>query len=416
MAKKDKKEEEKKKRLDSSVDGITESSDESEKVAAKDSERNKKNGKREKEKEEVEKPGSAREKQEKALLIGLGILVALGLLGWFVARMFFGVQREKQVYVEPTVPRVVEAAEQKYYRYLDGVETIAGRENPLPIGVMIENLASTEVRPQWGLSKASIVYETLAEGGITRFLAVYVDTDAPKIGPIRSARPYYVDFAAENDSLYVHAGGSPEGLAAARKLGSNDVNALSGGGYFLRGAGRAPHNLYTSGELLARYMRDKKLEEEVPSSERWTFADDPALEARPKDEDAKALVIDWSSGSSYDVRYVYDRTSNSYKRFHGDVAHNDRNSEEQIAVKNILIQRVPVEGYYSSGKGRISLTVTGEGSGFVVKNGEIIAATWKKPTQDARLRFYDAIGVEIPLSRGNTWVEVVPGDRDILAE
>lgn len=354
------------------------------------------------------------------LLITAAALVGGGILTWIVLAVLF--ENLSEVFSNPAEPPA-EVSEEKviapetFERSLDGVIVDdAGQVNPVPIGVMIENLGISAVRPQWGLSEASVVYSTIAEGGITRYLAIFIDTNVSQIGPVRSARPYYVDFNDENDAVYVNAGGSPEALSAIEALGTKNVNALRSGPYFWRGPGSAPHNLFTSWELLQRALRDKGFAETAPSFEKWMFEDESPLESRPQNADAVTLKIDWASGSLYDVKYAYDRGSNSYKRFQSDEPHLDRNTNEQIAAKNVLVQFVPAEGYYASGKGRVDLDITGEGKGYVVKNGVVTPATWKKAERESRLRFYDADGKEIPLVRGKTWVEVVPGERDVLQE
>ncbi len=300
---------------------------------------------------------------------------------------------------------------QKSYRKIDGVEVPVGEKtNEHLVGVMIENLAVPEVRPQKGLSKASVVYEAVAEGGITRFVGIFIPSKMPdEVFPVRSARPYYVDFNDENDAGYAHAGGSPEALAAIAGLGTKDISALgSSSRFFWRGPGYAPHNLYTSRTLMELAVRDYGWAE--PHYEAWTFADAPLRENRPT---TSTLTIDWASGTAYDAVYTYDPETNTYLRFHGTTPHKDGNTDEQIRVTNILVQNVPQEEYYPSGKGRLKIDIGGEGKGYVVRNGEVIAATWKKPGRENRLRFYDAAGKEIILTRGNTWVEVVSGNRAV---
>lgn len=298
-------------------------------------------------------------------------------------------------------------------RRLDGVVVKEGENtNSVPIMVMIENLAVPEVRPQAGLSQAPVVYETIAEASITRFAAIFLPEHLPDvIGPVRSSRHYYLEFQGEYDNApYAHAGGSPEAMQGIASLGVRDVSALgSAGRYFYRGPGYAPHNLFTKGDLMKLMLRDFKYDY-TPNYGPWIFKDDPAVEKRAASQE---VVIDWASGSAYDARYVYDPATNLYARFHGDVPHKDRNNDQQIMVKNLLVQRIPAETYLSSGKGRVDLNITGEGSGWVIRDGEGIEATWKKATRIDRTRWYDKDGKEIPLRRGTTWVHVVPGDRGV---
>lgn len=346
------------------------------------------------------------------VLVGGVVILLLLIAVLFVLLKPNGTTSSTQVVEVSLKDDLIETpAVEKFYRKIDGAEVPAGEKtNEHLVGVMIENLAVPEVRPQKGLSKASVVYEAVAEGGITRFLAVFIPSKMPdEVFPVRSARPYYIDFNDENDAGYAHAGGSPEALAAIAGLGTKDISALgSSSRYFWRGSGYAPHNLYTSRTLMELAVRDAGWAE--PTFETWTFADAPLRADRPT---ASTLTVDWASGTAYDAVYTYDPETNTYLRFHGTTPHLDGNTNEQIHVANILVQNIPQETYYPSGKGRLKLDITGEGKGYVVRNGEVISATWKKPDRKNRLRFYDAGGNEIILTRGNTWVEVVSGNRAV---
>lgn len=340
-------------------------------------------------------------------LIGGGVAVAMFLRGaTFELDTTTTVQE-----VADSKPSVVEKKD--FSRRLDGVEVKEGENtNSVPIMVMIENLEVSEVRPQAGLSQAPVVYETIAEASITRFAAIFLPETLPDlIGPVRSSRHYYLEFQGEYDNApYAHAGGSPEAMQGIASLGVRDVSALSSASrYFYRAPGYAPHNLFTKGELMKLMLRDFKFDY-TPNYGSWIFQNDPASEQRASSQE---VVIDWASGSAYDARYVYDPATNLYARFHGDDPHKDRNNNQQIQVKNLLIQRIPAETYLSSGKGRVDLNITGEGSGWVIRDGQAIEGTWKKATRTDRTRWYDQDGKEISLRRGTTWVHVVPGDRAV---
>lgn len=316
---------------------------------------------------------------------------------------FLHQDEEEGVVEEPEEPE-----EPSIYRTIDGQPS--DRElNPQPFAVMIENL--TVVRPQSGLSFAPVVYETLAEGGITRFMAIFSDEDLEKIGPVRSARPYYLEWSSEYDAVYAHAGGSPQALEAISGLGIDSLNAISGEGrFFYRDSSRyAPHNLFTTTELLALAIRDKGLEEKVVDFESWKFKDDAALEERATP--GSGIRIGWSS-PAYQSSYSYDREQNVYLRNNGGGAHTDALTGNQIAVKNVVVLRIPEE-QAAGEKGRIFLDVTGEGEAWILRDGFVIQGTWNKEDREGRTRFYTEAGEEIELNRGNTWIHVVPGDRPI---
>lgn len=301
----------------------------------------------------------------------------------------------------------------RYFRYLDGVEVSSDNENNRwPVGVMIENLVS--VRPQWGLSDASVIYETLAESGVTRFLVVFDGPghDLTKIGPVRSARPYYLEWISEYDGLYAHAGGSPQALQAISGLGIKAINGIAGGSqYFWRDTSiSAPHNLFTNSDHLGRAMNAFGLLDTKPQYRPSLFKDDVPLAERPTEARVNP-TINFSS-VSYQVHYEYDPDRNSYRRFNGNTQQVDALNNEPLRAHNIVVIRVPAE-YNLGEKGRIEMNVTGEGQLLVFRDGIVIAGTWKKQSRDFRTEYYDADGKEIYLNRGQTWVEVVPGDRSV---
>ena len=293
-------------------------------------------------------------------------------------------------------------------RRLDGVMVEPEKANLFPEGVMIENLVS--IRPQSGLEEAGIVYEAVVEGGITRFMAMYAGEEAEEIGPVRSARPYYVEWNSEYDALYVHCGGSPEALEMISAFNVLNINQIGGDhGYFWRDNSiAAPHNLFTSSEFLTFALRDKDFQDKTPTYESWLFKDEAAKSGRPTEE--KTITIDFS-GPDYLVEYEYDADSNTYLRFNGGVEHLDRNSGDQLAPTNVVIQKV--ESRVTDNEGRLEQDVVGIGDAIVFRDGEAIEGTWEKDDRVSRTKFLDKNGQEIALDRGQTWVEVVPTDRTV---
>jgi hypothetical protein len=302
-------------------------------------------------------------------------------------------------------------------RAIDGVTVPAEEQYPVLVGVVVENLYDRAVRPQSGLSNARIVYETLVEGRITRFFALFLGTDssnAKEIGPVRSARPYYVDIAKEYQAVFDHAGGSPEGMAQIKKFGLRDMNAIGGASiYHWRDHSKsAPHNLYTSSEKLATFVRDK-FGSDHSTFQGWKYTQPSALESRP--QTPHFVHVNYSS-AVYNPWFDYHRESNTYVRSHAGSDFVDKNNNEPVAVENVIIQFVPAEGYYPSGKGRLSINVTGEGKAIVARDGKAILATWKRKTLDDRTIYTDLTGHEMEFIPGKTWVVIVPGDREVIVE
>ncbi len=339
-------------------------------------------------------------KNKKAVLIVVIILVIIGVavLGYFVFR------KDGEVVISN---KAVEDSSAKVRRMIDGVKIPIDRANFFPVAVQIENLIT--IRPQAGLSSANLVYEALAEGGITRFLAIFASGDRiEKIGPVRSARPYFLDWTAEYEAIYAHCGGSPQALSDIGTYNIMSINQIGGDhGYYWRDDNRPrPHNLYTSSELLARALRDKGADEEG-DYDSWLFKDEAKESTRPTEE--KTIKIDFST-YSYEVEYVYDRNDNVYLRSQAGEAHLDELTEKQISPKNVVVQYIETR---LADELRLSMETVGEGEALVFMDGQVTEAKWEKQSRESRTRFYDLNDKEIRFNAGSTWIEVVPTDREV---
>ncbi|MFA6393389.1 MAG: DUF3048 domain-containing protein [Patescibacteria group bacterium] len=332
------------------------------------------------------------------LIIGLGFLAGGELRARLFEVNFFENQPDPGENFSPNN----ENQEIKFVRIIDGVEVTPDKENLLPIAVMIEN--HPDSRPSAGLSRASLVYEAEAEGGITRFLAVFADTaDIPKIGPIRSARPYYVRWAGELQSLYVHCGGSPEALLKISREDINDLNEFYNAGSFWREPSRpAPHNVYTSGDKLAEYITRKKIENKG-SEEIAPFK--YKKEAPEADRPESSEITVFFKGNDFTAGWKYDKLRNDYARTQTGEAQLDEDRSE-IRAKNVIlrfVQSAIIDDY-----GRREITDIGEGKAKVCSDGKCAEAVWKKEDKNSKTAYFNGMGAEIELNAGITWVEVVP--------
>jgi len=302
-------------------------------------------------------------------------------------------------------PVVVEPTE--VARQTDGVLVEPAQAKLYPIAIMIENAAFGGVRPQSGLSFAQVVYEIVVEGGITRFMAVYAGNMPDVIGPVRSARPTYLEFASEYDALYGHAGGSPESLAAIAGLGMQDLSALGADSrFFYRdGSKVAPHNLFTSSSLLSLARRDKGLDVTVAEFDSWVFKSDKKPDAKPETD--VSLTVDFGSGPLYVAQYVYGYKNNAYSRWTAGEEQIDAVTGKPLEIKNVIVQVVPA-AVAAGDEGRVNFNVTGEGKVYIARDGEVVEGTWKKADRLSRTLWYDAAGQEIALNRGATWIAVLP--------
>ncbi len=272
---------------------------------------------------------------------------------------------------------------------------------PQVFGVMVEN--SADAWPLSGLDEAFLVIEAPVEGNIPRFIAFFSeDSDFGKIGPVRSARPYYLNWNDELQAVYAHVGGSPEALELIKSTYSTiDLNQFFQSEYFYRQTTNnrfAPHNVYTTGNLLISSLDELDLSE--PSYFSWLFKDDSPINS----DDAVSVEIDFADGMTYDVFWEYNAEKNSYLRYQaGDVMRMEDN--EPIYANNVIVIATDIR--VIDNEGRKSLQTIGEGDALIVQDGEAYVARWIKSEHDNRLRFYTYDGYGISFNSGVTWIEVV---------
>jgi len=303
-------------------------------------------------------------------------------------------------------------------------------EKRRPLGITVEN--HTEARPQSGLSFADIVYEAVAEGGITRFLAIYYCQDAVPVGPVRSARIYFIKLLQEYGQypLYAHVGGAnnpgpADALGEIVKLGwasYNDLNQFSVPfPYFWRDYERLPnrateHTMYTSTIKLWQYARDKRkltnVDERGISWNKnfipWSFKDDEEKEKRGSISKISFGFWD-SSFSDYQVTWFYNKEKNLYERNNGGKPHLDKNTGKVLTAKNVIIvfaKESPVNDGYPGG--HILYKITGSGNGLLFQDGRVIKITWQKNNEESRMIFFDSMGKKVDLVRGPIWIEILP--------
>jgi len=293
----------------------------------------------------------------------------------------------------------------------------AGLQQRPPLAVMIEN--HPDARPQLGLHRADLVYEAVAEGGITRFMAVYWRNEAERIEAVRSARIYYIHWAAELGAVYVHWGqvedpGPVDVWPVLGRLSMRTLNGLFQGeevGY--RDPGRfAPHDVYTNTGLLWSTAQAYGFTG-PPSLEPWMFKDDsPQRLADPANRAASVVDISFGSpGSEYAVQWQHDPASNGYLRSMSGAPHTDGITGERLTARNVAVQFAVLRP--SGVKAYNIIDTVGTGAAAVFQDGVAIAGTWTKDSEAARTRFYDSGGNEVSFNRGPTWIEVVPSDSSI---
>lgn len=320
---------------------------------------------------------------------GAGALVLIGLGGYLTFRGNATTEESANTNSEFDTQPLVS-------RKLDGVLVESEKSNHLPLMMVVEN--HTSVRPQSGLAKAGVVYEALAEGGITRFLAIFAVNGSLNIGPIRSARPYFVQLARAYNGVFVHAGQSPQATEQITKTKITDFNQFHKKYNFYNITGRAKeHSLFTNLHLMELGWRAMNLKDRG-DYESWSFKDD-APAAVPA---TKPIVVDFST-ASYRVSYEYDAARNVYKRSQGGTLATDKEGGA-VEPKNVAIMFTTSTLF---DKLRRNIVVVGEGKLVLFRDGEVVTGTWKKTAAEAPLQLLDSTGAALLLNRGQTWVEVV---------
>ena len=320
-------------------------------------------------------------------------------------------------------------------------------ESRRPVAVIIEN--HSDSRPPSGISRADVVYEAVAEGGITRFLSIFYCGAAAsdvEVAPVRSARVYYIDWAAEygDQPIFMHVGGANDysgygdTTRKARALelletigwryaGGNDLDTTYDSGFpvFWRNYERLERTVATEHTMMASldaaYKEAKKRGFEAKDSDgeawdenfvEWKFGDDSASGAADATEISFEFWEDTLGSQDYAVVWKYDAGGNRYLRENGGEKYSDLVSGEQISAKNVVIQFTKQLGPVDRNK-HILYTTIGKGSALIFKNGTVTSGTWEKASQEGRTRFFDENGSEVSFVRGPIWIEVLAVGNEV---
>jgi hypothetical protein len=347
-------------------------------------------------------------RDHKKLSIVLAVLIALLLIGGGVALFYLlNPKAPKPVVKLPLIstPAPQEPAKPKFYSPLTGREVAdEGATHRSVTGIMIEN--SESARPQSGLNDAGVVFEAIAEGGITRFATLYQDTAPKLIGPVRSIRPYFLDWMAGFDATIVHVGGSANALSEVRNGQYKDADEFFNGGYFWRATDRyAPHNVYTSFQNMDKLNADKGY---VSSSfTGWPRKED----APPTHPNASKIDIPISS-AYYNVHYDFDNGCDCYDRYEGGAKQLDRETGQNAKPKVVIAMKVPTVIGFEDGY-REQMTDIGSGTAYVFQDGTVTVGTWTKTGKKAQIEFKNDKGEPVNLNRGQTWVTATPTEQNV---
>ena len=281
-----------------------------------------------------------------------------------------------------------------------------------PVAVMIDNDVAAS-RPQAGLEDAYMIYEIIVEGGASRMMALFKNHDVEKVGPVRSSRHYFLDYALEHDAIYCHAGWSPKASADIKSLGVNNINGIEGddGSIYWRDYtyDKTWHNLYTGvDKLYEKATTTKKYRKTTDIRHNLYSNEDLTPEAA---SDASEIKLPYSS--FYRVGYTNNDEKMVYERYVDGKEHKSQ-SGNILTAKNIIIYKIRnfdlPDGAHV---GRQDLVNLGKGEGWYVTNGKVVNITWEKETREGKTTYYTEDGKELVLNPGNTFVHIMPEDSNI---
>ena len=285
-----------------------------------------------------------------------------------------------------------------------------------PIAVMIDN-----EQPAWvnhgGLNSAYMLYEFIIEGGETRIMAFFKNVEPTYIGPVRSARHYFLDYAMEHDAIFVHFGWSPLAQSDIKTLKINNINGIVDTFYWRVAPLSSYHNAITNMTKIAQQIKNKGY--------RTTSDQDCIISYNQYDTDIEngqtANTINIKYSGTQNVSYKYDADRKVYLRSMirntKEHIHKDSQTGEQFYAKNIVMIFVKDELLDDpEDKGRRNLYNVGNGDGFYATNGKIEKITWKKDSRNSRTIYYDKTGNEITFNDGITWVQIVPTNGSVSYE
>ncbi len=373
------------------------------------------------ESETKEKPGvkKKREKAEKHAKTGRKIrktIIVIILLAAIGAGVWWWFHSGGSQSILGDINRDETQADEIYYSRLTGNE-VTNKDIPTQAAtcIMIEN--SQEARPQSGLNEAGVIYEAIAEGGITRFMAIFQEAKPNYIGPVRSVRLTFVEMAKPYHCSIAHVGGSDNALRLIRNNSEfRDIDQFYNDKTYWRIRGRySPHNVYTRFSMIDELNFSKGYR----TSEFNGFARvKPDTKAEPTEQKANKITIDMGN-KIFSPVYDYDANTNKYLRSYAQggahFSQNEDGSKVQnapdvvIAMKVSAVARTGEEAY-------ADYTTTGTGDANIFQNGDVISAHWSRADKNAELKFVDASGNEIQLNRGQTWITLYPSNNKVTWE
>jgi len=313
-------------------------------------------------------------------------------------------QKEKEEIVEPAKPKEPD------------IKIFNGKDRP--IAFMIDN--NVKAQPQSSVNKAYVIYEIIVEGNETRLMAVFKERDIDVIGPMRSARHYFIDYAMEHDAIYVHLGESPQ---AIERMGTYKVNSINGQLYetgkartasarFWRSSRAAPHNAYTNIEKILEISKDKGYKTTSDTKSPFNYVEE---DIRLDDSDIVVNAVNIPYSKNHIVRYEYNEETERYIRFSKGRKQTDQETKEDMTAKNIIIT-FAYNYSIPNAEGRQDVVTVKDNKGYYITNGKAIEIICKKEAITSKTKYVDMQGNEIKINDGNTFVNICPDDANVTFE
>lgn len=284
-----------------------------------------------------------------------------------------------------------------------------------PYAVMINNHASAR-KNHAGLQDAYLVYEMIVEGGMTRYMAVFKDQETAKIGSVRSSRHYFLDYALENDAIYVHWGWSPQAQNDIGSLKINNINGLTyEGTYFYRDKTlnvAYEHTGFTTMEMLKKATTNLKYRSETDKDLLLNYSVDE-IDMSSKDGTTIANNVKIVYSSSMNTSYVYDSENKVYNRYVNGVVHKDGVTGKQYTAKNIITYQIYNSTITNDNKGRQNFDNIGTGTGYYISDGYAVPIIWEKTSRDSQTVYKYKNGTEIDVNDGNTYIQIQPKNQKL---
>ena len=281
--------------------------------------------------------------------------------------------------------------------------------NDRPIAVMIDN--NINALPHAGLSKAYMVYEIIVEGGESRLMALFKGVNLDKIGPVRSSRHYFLDFALENDAIYVHYGWSPKAESNIKSFGINNINGIIDSDVFWRVKDKsAPHNAVTSTDKILKFAKEKGYRLTSNSESVLNYSKDEVQ----LNNEINATEISIPFSESNVSKWEYDAENKNYFRYSKGKQEVEWDSKSPVKFKNIIIEFMKnTKLQDNENKDRQEIITTGINDGYYITNGKAIKIKCSKTSRSSKTKYLDESGNEIKVNDDNTFVQICPINANV---